>query len=856
MIVKETLNIRFLEKAPNVKGNGPAWFFNIDSLTISMNYVPVVAGFQTNGITGTKDNIVAGQAEKKKEPEQEYILIPICTTDSLISQGSKDSAVDAGKKATEVHESQVSDNGGHDDQVTRSEFEGLLQQERQTRHINSTNSFNTVSSPVNTAGPSFVNAASPSPINVAGSPASTNAFEEHPFEQFSPFKNEISLRHVPIVSPINDTEIFSNAYDDEAVEEEVDMNNMVSSCIIPDAPLTKFLKDHSKDQMISSIETHVQTRQMTKMNEEHGLISSLQKLRRKNHKDFQNCLFACYLSQMEPKKPVQALKDPSWVEAMQDELLQFKLLSVWTLVDLPKDMWAIGTKWVLMNKKDEIGIVIKNKPRLVAQGHTQEEGIDYDEVFAPVARIEAIRLFLAYASFKEFVVYQMDVKSAFLYKKIKEEVYVCQPLGFKDPDLLTKSTRGQIDKTLFIKRHKDDILLVQVYVDDIIFGSTKKELNPHEFSHVYLVVTSVLVMNKGFEQIIDFLNAKPIRYALTVNPTVYASCVKQFWTTAKVKKVNGQEKIQALVDKQKVIITEESIRRDLKFNDAKGTACLPNGTKFEELARMSCEIPIEESIPTPSNDPLPSGKDSIQLNELMIFYTNLQQQVLDLQKAKIAQAKEIAKLKKRVKKLEKRRNSRPTGLRSLKKVGSSKQVESSEEKDSLGAKEDAFKQGRSIKDIDQNAEIALVDEAQGRMHDAYMFGFDDLEVVTGASVEDSAAPTTATTTDVDDELTMVKTLIAIKVAKPMVILTAIITPRAKGIVFHKQVQVHIPTVSSSKDKGKAKMIESEKPLKKKDQIALDEEVVTKLEAEMRAKMEEEERILKEKDKANRATIEE
>ncbi|GKA27116.1 putative ribonuclease H-like domain-containing protein [Tanacetum coccineum] len=123
--------------------------------------------------------------------------------------------------------------------------------------------------------------------------------------------------------------------------------------------------------------------------------------------------------------------------------------------------------------------VIRNKARLVAQGYTQEEGIDYDEVFASVARIEAIRLFLAYASFKDFVVYQMDVKSVFLYRKIEKEVYVCQPPGFEDPHFLieyTRFQRGKIDKNLFIKRHKGDILQVQVYVDDIIFVSTKKEL--------------------------------------------------------------------------------------------------------------------------------------------------------------------------------------------------------------------------------------------------------------------------------------------------------------------------------------------------------------------------------------------
>ncbi|GKD20188.1 putative ribonuclease H-like domain-containing protein, partial [Tanacetum coccineum] len=155
-------------------------------------------------------------------------------------------------------------------------------------------------------------------------------------------------------------------------------------------------------------------------------------------------------------------------------------ITVWTLMDLPHGKRAIGTKWVYRNKKDERGIVIRNKARLVTQRYTQEKGIDYDEVFAPFARIKAIRLFLAYASFKDFVVYQMDVKSAFLYGKIEEEIYVCQPPGFEDPKFLDKvykvEKRGQIDKTLFIKRVKGDILLVQVYVDDIIFGSTKKGL--------------------------------------------------------------------------------------------------------------------------------------------------------------------------------------------------------------------------------------------------------------------------------------------------------------------------------------------------------------------------------------------
>nr|GEV91461.1 retrovirus-related Pol polyprotein from transposon TNT 1-94 [Tanacetum cinerariifolium] len=214
-IVEETLNIRFQENTPNVKGNGPDWLFDIDSLTISMNYVPFVAGNQTNGIAGSKENL--GQDDKKKELEQEYILIPICTNDPLISQGTKDSVVDARKKAPEVDESKASDNGGKNDQVPRSEVESLLQQERQTENINSTNSFNTISEPVNTVGSSFVNAVSQTPINAAGPSASTNAFAKHSFEQFSPFKNAFSLPH---------TGIFANAYDDDVLEGEFDMNNL------------------------------------------------------------------------------------------------------------------------------------------------------------------------------------------------------------------------------------------------------------------------------------------------------------------------------------------------------------------------------------------------------------------------------------------------------------------------------------------------------------------------------------------------------------------------------------------------------------------------------------------------------
>ncbi|GKF30488.1 putative ribonuclease H-like domain-containing protein [Tanacetum coccineum] len=161
---------------------------------------------------------------------------------------------------------------------------------------------------------------------------------------------------------------------------------------------------------------------------------------------------------------------------MQEELLQFKPQKVWTLVDLPKGKRAIGTKWVYRNKKDERGIIVRNKERLVAQGYTQEEGIDYDEVFAPVARIEAIRLFLAYASFMGLIVYQMDVKSAFLYEKALYGLHQAPRAWYEILStylLENRYKRGTIDKTLFIKKEKSDILLVQVYVDDIIYGNRR-----------------------------------------------------------------------------------------------------------------------------------------------------------------------------------------------------------------------------------------------------------------------------------------------------------------------------------------------------------------------------------------------
>ncbi|KAL8119211.1 hypothetical protein AgCh_016649 [Apium graveolens] len=183
------------------------------------------------------------------------------------------------------------------------------------------------------------------------------------------------------------------------------------------------------------------------------------------------CLYHSFLSQTEPKKVEEALQDVDWVQAMQEELNEFERNKVWTLVPRPKNRSVVGTKWVFRNKIDSDGIIIRNKARLVAKGYSQQEGIDYDETFAPIARLEAIRIFLAYATHKKFKVFQMDVKSAFLNGELEEEVYVEQPLGFVDPKFPNHVYR--LDKALYCLKQATRAM---IYVDDIIFGSTNSKL--------------------------------------------------------------------------------------------------------------------------------------------------------------------------------------------------------------------------------------------------------------------------------------------------------------------------------------------------------------------------------------------
>ncbi|GKE71346.1 hypothetical protein Tco_1529418, partial [Tanacetum coccineum] len=249
--------------------NGPDWLFDVDSLTISMNYVPVVTGNQTNCIAGTRDNIVTSQAEKKTKPEQEYILIPIYITNPLISQDPKVSEEDSEEKPNEMDVNRALDKDGKDDQATRNEFERLLQQEKQTVHPNSTNSINTISTPVSVAGPSFTNDDPSSPVNVA---EASNAFEEHLVERFSTFKNAFTLPPISNVTLMDDIRIFGNAYDHEDVGANADLNNLGTTMNVSPIPITIIDKDHPKDQIIGDFNSTIQTRRMTKISDEHAMV--------------------------------------------------------------------------------------------------------------------------------------------------------------------------------------------------------------------------------------------------------------------------------------------------------------------------------------------------------------------------------------------------------------------------------------------------------------------------------------------------------------------------------------------------------------------------------------------------------
>nr|GEU51449.1 retrovirus-related Pol polyprotein from transposon TNT 1-94 [Tanacetum cinerariifolium] len=462
---------------------------------------------------------------------------------------------------------------------------------------------------------------------------------------------------------------------------------------------------------------------------------------------------------------------------------------------------AIGSKWVFKNKLDERGIMIKNKARLVAQGHTQEEGIDYDEVFLPVVRIEAIRLFLAYASFKDFVVYQMDVKSDFVYEKIEEEVYLCQPPGFENPEFpdkvykVEKALYGlhQAPRAIGVNAGDSKLLLLGITSAELLlldrrFSSKETPL------FLTMVGPNQVQMGKGSAQP-TYTQYTP---AFDMPPPKPKKTKKPKQTKRKTTKVpQPSESIDIAADEavytEGVIVWCQDTMRDTSAH-----------TRYEGVSKMS-------------SDPLLAGK-VLDLED-------------ELKRTKTAQQTKIYGLERRVKKLEKKHMSRTHKLKRLYKVGVTARVISSSDDEAFD-KEDTSKHGR-IDEIDADEDIALVSTHDDVVQNK---GIEDVgeeevvEVVTTAKMLIDAAQVTTTIAD-----------ISVSAAAETIVTTAlnITVESTKKNVKFTQVQ--------DKSKGKTKLIEEpEMPKKRKHQIRADKELAEKLLAEMDAKIDKENRIARER----------
>ncbi|GJS88177.1 putative ribonuclease H-like domain-containing protein [Tanacetum coccineum] len=539
-----------------------------------------------------------------------------------------------------------------------------------------------------------------------------------------------------------------NAIDDGA---EADMNNLDTTIQVSPILTTRIYKDHPLDQVIGRIcKSATQTRRCHRL-KEHGRTQKV----------------------IHEFKKIQG-----WLEAMQEEILQFKLQEVWTLVDLPNRKRAIGTKLVFRNKKDERGIVIRNKARLVAQGYTQEEGIDYDEFFAPIARIEAIRLFLAYASFKDFVVYQMDVKKCFfLWCKIEDAVTPMETqkhlLKDEDGEEVDVHIQSMVSHLHVAKRFLSDYAGARLDKKSTTGGKAKKSVR--------------LMMEKLFGMELELILAKTINgevqlHALVDGEGLVMSTDPQHTPTfiqpsplpqktQKPRKPKRKETQVLQPSGPTDIVINETVHKELSDRLVRAATTASS----LEAEQESGNIIKTRSKATPNEAAVPQ----------CILSRCARKRVLDLEKTKTTQANEIASLKRRVKKLEKKRSSRTHKLKRLYKVGLSARVESLVDEEDLG--KDASKHGRWINAIDEDEDITLVNVQDDADNEIF-----DVDALTGDEVF------------VEQEVA------------------------AKGWNVIKEPNVPVNAASApTKDNGKGIMIEEPmKPMKKKFQIMLDEEVAS------------------------------
>nr|GEW12744.1 putative ribonuclease H-like domain-containing protein [Tanacetum cinerariifolium] len=787
-IIQETLHANFLENKPNVARTGPTWLFDIVSLTRTMNYQPVTTGNQTNYGAGFQDKFDA--AKLGEEVAQKYVLFPVWYAGSTNPQNNDEDTAFDGKEhdfdATKpesvvILSSSSSAQSRKQDDKTKKEDKGKSPIEYFTRYIdlnakfedcsdNSSNEVNAVGSIVPTDGHNYLN--NTNTFSVAG-PFNTDVSPTYGKSSF------IDASQLPDDLDMPELEDITYSDDEDVVGAEADFNNLESSI-----PLKIKVDSH-------------------------------------------RCLIMT-------SKPAC----------------------------LPAFFHRRNARGYIKLSKIQVGL-------------------------KPLARIEAIRLFLAYASFMGFMVYQMDVKSAFLYITIKEEVYVCQPLGFEDPDhpdkvykvvkalyglhqaprawyetlatylLVNDFQRGTIDQTLFIKKQKGDILLVQIYVDDIIFGATNKDLC------------------KSFEKLMKE------KFQMSSMRELIFFLGLQFWNTVVVKKTNDVTRLQALVDMKQVVITKAAIRDVLRLDDAEGVDCLPNEEIFAELARMRRRFNFSKYI-------FESLVRNVDSTSKLYMYPQFIQLLISNQLGKGFLGVETPLFEGMI----------VAGV--IKEEGDAKEqvqdvvdVVAAQGADTVIQGDDAqapsipsptpptpppqqsqdlssTSQGRMIDDLDKDDVVALMDykeeekkeeevkdeQVQGRQAKIYKIDMDHAskvlsmqedkpaEVQEVVDVVTTAKLITEVVTAASETVTAASTTIF--AAEPQVPAAATITAASVRVVAastrrRKRVVIRdpkeesttiIPADTKTKDKGKGIMVEEPKPLKKKQQVKMDEEYARKLHEEL------------------------
>nr|GEW84944.1 hypothetical protein [Tanacetum cinerariifolium] len=895
-IIQETLHVNFLENNPNVAEKARE--------EIDQQYVLFLV-WSSGSINPQNNDRDASFVEKElefdeKKPESKVNVPPSSSAQSR-KQDDKTKKEAKGKSPIESFI-------GYRD--LSAEFEECFD--------NSINEVNAVGTLVLTVGqipPNSTNTFSADgPSNAAASPTYGKS-------------SSIDASQLLDDSDMPELEDITYSNDEDDIGAEVDFNNLETSITVSPIPTTRVYKDHPVTQIIGDLASTTQTRSMKKVVKDQGGLSQM----------------------------------------LNDDFHTFYF---------PYRKRAIGTKWVFKNKKDERGIMIRNKARLVTQGHTHEERIDYEEVFAPVARIEAIRLFLAYASFMGFMVYQMDVKSAFLYGTIKEEVYVCQPLGFEDLDHLDKVYK--VVKALYVKKKKDRIFISQdKYVAEILrkFGLTegksastpidtekpllkdldgfskwygvfekdvtdqtvsgKDSSNPlmadnlpkivwYSTHHVTLMKSwlvqkqTALGKDKSYPLTVDSLlktiwssiHHLLINEVLTIpwqtttgkeisNPfmagvntprcdedrlelmelTVFllpkvekvgiGVNVVDLQATVAVKQVHEVTRLQPLVDKKKVVVTEATIQEALHLDDEEGLKCLPNEEIFAELARIGYEKPStkltfykaffsSQTIPSPtpptppphpSQDipstsqisPTPPQLPQVQppspqpqqdagipmnlLQDLMDTFTTLTRRVEHLEIDKVAQALEITKLKRRVKKLERKNKVRVLKLRRLQRVKTAQRVKTSDETVLDDEVDDEAKEvADAFKDVKESS------QDQGRTAESqaniYKIDMDHANKVLSMQ-EDKTEP--AEVQEVVDVVTTAKLITKVVTAASETITAT------NSIITDVEAQVPVATTTVTLTAAPARVTaapKEPKPLKKKQQIEQDKQYVRELQAEL------------------------